>query len=337
MSLNYLEKTIEPYKPLKDINTIVVETNRIFHTFEAKEYDNNHPEIFMQLPPIYEEMCKLLPHDKSLKVLNFGCGTGFEASQLLRNVQNNAQNIETLYCYDLSKEMLDICRQKLKNAAQNIMFVSDLSEIPPDIKFDVLATNSLLHHLPKPFETVAELTKFMAEDCFYFMGHEDSARFYRNRELLNAINAGGSGVDSGDSSLSLNLKRISNIKKYPHYVKRLLGIAGNPYSLTAEKLVETGLFALKPDNNTINLIIDCCVPHDVSMAEEGVGFDFRTMSLHEDWELLYHKTYNFLNTETPMQKLGAADKRKYKMLEEKYPDDGLNFCCVWKRKQKEMK
>ena len=160
MNLKHLEKSIASYKPLKDINTIVIETNKIFHKYDANDYDSKHPEIFEQLPPIYAEMCKLLPATDKLKILDFGCGTGFEAIQLL----NNLKNIELLYCYDISDEMLNICKKKIN--IDSAIFINNIYEIPKNVEFNVLITNSLLHHLPQPFETISGLNKLLSNDCF---------------------------------------------------------------------------------------------------------------------------------------------------------------------------
>lgn len=175
--ISHLERMINPYKPQMDIEKMVIEINKIFHRYDAKLYDSEHPEIFEQLPDIYSQMCMLLPK-KTLRVLNFGCGTGFEAEQILRNIPE----VELLVCYDISNEMLGLCRQKL-NGRRNILFVDKLEEIPPNMQFDLLLTNSLLHHLPNPIKTIQELTKHLSQDSYYIMGHEGSARFYKNTEF----------------------------------------------------------------------------------------------------------------------------------------------------------
>jgi len=343
MNFDYLKKLIEPYRPLKDINIVIVETNRIFHKFEAKDYDGQHPEIFDQLPPIYKDMCGLLPSDKKLKVLDFGCGTGFEAAQLL----DNLENIELIYCYDISKEMLGICKRKLSDRSGGIFFINDIIEIPADMKFDILVTNSLLHHLPQPIETIEGLKKYLSDNCVYIMGHESSVRFYKNRSILKL-----NKLAMKKSFIRRVIKKAINIKRYPYYFRRIFnrgndenGIyianrididnsdINSPYKSTAVDTVKAGLFEIVPTVNIINRLVDCYVPHDAVAAKEGHGFDFKNMELHGEWDLIYSKTYNFLKENVPFYKLSVEKKRKYELLEKEYPDDGLNFCCVWKRKK----
>ena len=327
MNLKHLEKMIKPYKPLHDFDTIVIETNKIFHSFDAKNYDEKHVIVFDRIPQLYKEMCSLLPKDKNLKILNFGCGTGLEASQLLKNLKN----IEVIYCYDISEEMVNFCKVNLKKWEDKIVFLTNTEDIPKDIKFDVLLTNSLLHHLPKPIETINELEKYLSKDSFYIMGHEPSIRYFNNKEVEESLKI---PIKPREYSFVVrNLRRLVNVKHYPHYIKKLLRIKPkereNSYTLTADIVVEKGLFEIQPPNQVIIRLIDCNVPEN---ASEKSGFDFRNISLHNDWDLIYSKTYNFLSDEVPFRKMSKEDQKKYIELEEKYPDDGLNFCCLWKRK-----
>ena len=331
MNLNHLNEIIKAYKPLKDIDTIVIETNKIFHKYDAQNYDNEHPEIFEGLPPIYTAMCDLLPKDEALRVLNFGCGTGFEAGQLF----NNVSNIEHMYCYDLSNEMLEKCKQKLNKWGKRITFCNNIKDIPNDALCNVLVTNSLLHHLPYPMQTIAELQKLLSANAFYIMGHEDSARYYNNKILTEYHNEKNNNVTSlkREGFLAKNIRRILTPGLWAYYIKTIFTREKNhgeisPYHPTALAVVEAGLFEIVPPIDVIIRLVDCHVP----MGVEGIGFDFKALGMEADWELIFSKTYNFLNDRTPFGKLSESDKKQYKLLEEQYPDDGLNFCCVWKRR-----
>lgn len=321
--------SLEAYKPLKDKDAIIVEINRIFHKFDAQTYDKQHPEIFETLPPIYRDMCNFLPKQKALNVLNFGCGTGFEAGQLLSNVSN----IDTLYCYDISTEMLQKCRQKYPPPITDgcsIKYISDLSEIPADIKFDVLVTNSLLHHLPEPFETIDDLTKYMADDCHYIMGHEPSARFFKNTEVAKKV-----AELRKERFASKNLNRLLSFRNYPLYMKAILFPKTDSYRQTALESVKAGLFGVTPPRAVIGRIIDCNVPHNLESALNGIGFDFLNIPLNNEWDLLYSKTYNFTKNNAPYSKLIYKEQRLYDELFTQYPNDGLNFCCLWRKREDE--
>ncbi|NJK52295.1 MAG: class I SAM-dependent methyltransferase [Leptolyngbyaceae cyanobacterium SU_3_3] len=62
---------------------------------------------------------------KEWRILDFGCGTGFEAEQLIRYLPQGS--IAQLTCYDLSPEMLARCRARITPLFSDALFVSDLS------------------------------------------------------------------------------------------------------------------------------------------------------------------------------------------------------------------
>jgi hypothetical protein len=69
------------YQPLVPLPTLVEETNRIYHSFDAGNYDADHLEIRQLWPGLWIEMMQHLPVRGIWRVLDFGCGTGFEAAQ----------------------------------------------------------------------------------------------------------------------------------------------------------------------------------------------------------------------------------------------------------------
>jgi SAM-dependent methyltransferase len=108
---DFLQDTLKPYQPQLEIAQLVVEVNKLFHKFDAKDYDRQHPEIHQQLPPIWQEMICLaidVAETSVWRILDFGCGTGFEAEQLIRNMPEGS--IAELTCYDPSPEMLACCQ-----------------------------------------------------------------------------------------------------------------------------------------------------------------------------------------------------------------------------------
>ncbi|MHC4201305.1 MAG: class I SAM-dependent methyltransferase, partial [Planctomycetota bacterium] len=178
------------YGPQLPIQELVFELNRLYHACEARSYDARHPEISRQLPPLWSEMIGCAGAalgTEAWRVLDFGCGTGFEAEQILSNVENS--RIELLTCYDPCPEMVERCRERL--GALSFPGAVVCSELPPTpeggAKYNVLATNSLLHHLADPAAAVAELLPSLSPNAIHLAGHEPSNRFYRNAECLAAF------------------------------------------------------------------------------------------------------------------------------------------------------
>lgn len=325
MSFEQLSKQIEQYKPLKDIETIIVETNRIFHDVVSSRYDKIHSRAKGENAPIYTDMCKLLPTTGKLRILDFGCGTGFAAEQLIKALEN----IELLCCYDISDEMLEKCKQNItrntKMGGGGVLYVNNFDDMP-NVKFNVLVTNGVLHHLADPMGTIASLKQYISDDCYYIMGSEPNSRYYRNHELLELTK----------ESRSRLLRLLQHLRKHPYSAIEILRryVGTNQSEQTARKTVESGLFALKPSRNAIDRIVELRV-HRGTSSIDGGGFDFLSMSLHDEWELVFSKTFNFLGNRTPYYMSNKRERRKYTMLEAMYPSDGRNFCCVWKRKQAE--
>src|SRR5690348_14835994 len=102
---------LSPYEPQISLTSLVEDVNKIYHSFDAKHYDREHPEIHQQLPAIWAEMIEQLPESSAWRVLDFGCGTGFEAEQVLKQL---GSKMEALVAYDPSPEMLAKCKERLR-------------------------------------------------------------------------------------------------------------------------------------------------------------------------------------------------------------------------------
>src|SRR4051812_17514562 len=84
MSRDHLASLLAPLGPTRPADELVREINRIYHAIEAATYDTTHPEIFDELPAVWRRMFEhvVLPAGP-LTIVDYGCGTGFAASQIL--------------------------------------------------------------------------------------------------------------------------------------------------------------------------------------------------------------------------------------------------------------
>jgi trans-aconitate methyltransferase len=169
-----MEDLLEQYGPPPlSIDQLVIEINKIFHAFDAEIYDNKHREIYEQLPSIWKEMNEKVTESfksKALRILDFGCGTGFEAQQLLRNIPINS--IAGLTCYDPSPEMLEKCRKAISPLFPRTIFSSSLEEaLTPIAPYTLLVTNSVLHHLPDVTSMVRNLLPCLGPNAMWLVGH----------------------------------------------------------------------------------------------------------------------------------------------------------------------
>src|ERR1051326_2504381 len=123
---------------------MVEQINLIYHSFDADHYDSDIAEMRRTWPALWDEMLRQLPPGRSWRVLDFGCGTGFEAGQVLRRLGGK---LYSLVAYDQSVQMLDKARSKIGDP--RVILTTDKSDIKDRAPFDLLITNSVLHHLPE--------------------------------------------------------------------------------------------------------------------------------------------------------------------------------------------
>ena len=317
-------KKLQKWGPQLPLDELIVQVNTIYHSFEATTYDQRHPEVHQQLPPIWKDMLthasKLVESGK-LHILDYGCGTGFEAEQLLENIPHN--RIGSLVCFDSSPEMLSICQHKIQKLFAPTLFFDNLKEIPDSFKYNVLLTNSLLHHLPNPLESIASIDDFLDEGCVWCAGHEPSKRFYKNNSCIELL--------AEYNRVRLLRKCFNPLEVFRKISQRILREEG-VCEQTAQESFRKNLFAHRPPSQIIGLLVDYHVAHSATEAHEGRGFCAKEMSqkLEGKWRLSWWKTYSFMG---PFNEIGLNKKWENKVasIAKEYPYDGANFCGVWKR------
>lgn len=316
---------LEPYKPQMPIEQLVVEVNKLYHAFEAKDYDNRHPEVCKQLPALWGEMvysALALKQQPNWRILDFGCGTGFASAQLIQHLVPDS--ITHLTCYDSSPEMLEQCAIKIRPLFPQAVFCSDIqSLLASERQYNLLATNSVLHHLPDPAATLTDLLPILSANAIWLAGHEPSSRFYKNsvcqREYTRFLK-------------QPRWRRFSSPKLYLYLLKQRLGLVSNPAMQTAKEAVRCGLFLRKPPTRLIGLLVDFHVAHSVKEAQAGRGFDFELLQdvLAPAWQLAWVKTYSFMGSyyEGYISRKWSSVSWELASL---FPNDGANFCSVWQR------
>ncbi len=321
----YLTRLLGKFGPTRPHDELVQDVNRLYHAAEATTYDQRHPEIFNQLPPIWTQMVEVAERDlpmTGITVLDYGCGTGFAASQVLELLGPN--RIRQLICYDPSSEMLDQCRKRLHNSEVAISYCeSETGWRRPGERFvNLLLTNSLLHHLHDPVASVLDLRTQIAPSGVWIAGHEPSARFYRNPECAALLRA---------FDRARRLRLLLSPAMYWRKAAERFGIGDDPASVTARSAYTMGWFQKRPTPQVIGLLVDLHVAGSQTAVAEGRGLDFAELAtqLKPTWSLAWHTTYSFLGTHA--EELAPAIWRaRGHALRAVHPDDGANFCAVWR-------
>lgn len=311
-ALHFAEELAAPYGPAVPVAELVVRLNRIHHGFEAQTYDAAHAEIFEQLPGVWARMAgvagELLRGRESLRVLDYGAGTGFAAAQVADRLKG-----ARITCYDPSPEMLAVCQQRLGRDAEYT-----LDE--PEGRFDLLLTNSVLHHLPD-LEGFCRRAGRLAAGGVWIAGHEPNQAYYLNEECLAL---------AARARQAWRLYRLVRPARLMEVAKRRLGFAKPAGELTARRAVEEGLFARRPPAVVIDRLVDFGVAHDRGEALSGRGLDWgRVLEwLPEGSGIRFRESYNYLG---PLY--SPAMERRYageiERLRKRYPDCGANGCAVF--------
>jgi SAM-dependent methyltransferase len=313
---------VESQLPSRDL---VIELNNIYHVFEAQDYEARHPEIYKHLPGLWREMIGIAVQQcgpRELRILDFGCGTGFEAEQIIRGLPKGT--IAQLTCYDPSAEMLERCHARISPLFPDTVFVSDCEQLQVSGEpYNLLATNSLLHHLFDPLGTITGLLPLLALDAVWLEGHEPSNRFYKNNECVRNLE---------EFLRKRKWRRYLHIGNYLNRVKRIFGLTGDPVRQTAKEAFRKGLFEQEPPVEVINRLVDFHIPRSTEEASSGRGFDFKVMQqdLRSSWELVWVKTYGKM---TPRYEKYYSKKwaQSFRNLASKFPEDGAWFSSVWRR------
>lgn len=315
---SHMNELLAPFAPTRPVPELVVEVNRIFHTFEAKQYDAGHPEIHDQLPGVWQELIGTVAgQQREWSALDVGAGTGFASEQAVKYLPQGT--LRKLTCFDLSPEMLAHCRTRIAPLMPQADFVTALPE--PPAAYNLLLTNSVLHHLPDVDALLARIERVLAPDAWWISGHEPSSRFYRNPACCAHLEA---------YRRHYRWRRFLDPRKYLGRLSRLL--SSDPRQEAAKRCLEAGLFGRLPSIEVIDRLVDFGVAHSADEVEAGRGLDVKEMERRfaGRWKLVHMRSYSYIG-DLFEGGLPAAWRKACADLQQRFPDDGANVCAVWKR------
>jgi len=315
----YLETLAAPFQPQRPMDELVVEMNRLFFDTNARLFEGKHPEIFVQMPPIWKRMLdRVLAHAQApWSILDFGCGVGFCGDMALDNIPHD--EIARLTSIDFAPKILEVCQERLSRRFTRGDYHLDLSTVTGG-DYNLLLTNAVLHHLYDMDLHLRELESRLAPGAWWVLGHEPSARFYRNRECLRVL------------ELERQANRWNRFVRPSKYARRLNWLTyGDMNKRAAKRCVELGLFAKAPSHVVIDRIVDCGVANSVDEANVGRGYDFEEMQerLKGRWSLEAVETYSFMGIHYEGD-LTPYWRRQAERLRADHPKDGANFTALWR-------
>lgn len=161
-------------------NDLDIERNIRIHNRVAKKYARIHGEIYNdieqnRLKNALETALTYVETDSSInKALDFGCGAGNLTTHL------SAIGCEVISC-DVSQGFLDLINSGSYNTKVKTVLLNgkDLSGVP-DNSVDLVATYSVLHHVPDYLTIVKELVRVLKVGGVLYIDHERSDGFWLN-------------------------------------------------------------------------------------------------------------------------------------------------------------
>jgi predicted TPR repeat methyltransferase len=156
----YLETLAAPFQPQRPMDELVVEMNRLFFDTNAHLFEGKHPEIFVQMPPIWKRMLDRVKTaaEAPWSILDFGCGVGFCGNMALDNLPH--ADIARLTSVDFAPKILDVCKESLSRRFTRGDYHLDLSTVTGE--YNLLLTNAVLHHLYDMDQHLRELESRLA-------------------------------------------------------------------------------------------------------------------------------------------------------------------------------
>lgn len=184
------------------------------HNSVYKKYERIHPEIFNSVEQ--ERLRSALSHavseitstENKPKALDIGCGSG-----------NLSRHLSELGCEvtaaDISEHFLRLVTDTVPGVCTHTLNGTDLSEIADD-SFDIVATYSVLHHIPDYLKMVSEMCRVLKPGGVLYIDHEKNENFWNNESKLQEFYAAQKRY-----LLPSKLGRLLNPMWYVHRVRRI--------------------------------------------------------------------------------------------------------------------
>lgn len=152
-----------------------------------KLYSSGNPFIRYINNKRLDEICKLLPRNKEIKILDAGCGEG----QLLERISK--LKYKNLYGADVTKVALEDARKKVKAK----LFLQNLNKMSfPDKFFDVVICTEVIEHIPDYKKALNEFKRVLKKKGLLIISFPNEPlcilmrlAFLRNPKIKDHVNS----------------------------------------------------------------------------------------------------------------------------------------------------
>ncbi len=167
------------------LNQRQVARNVAIHDRIARRYDGIHGEIFN---PIEQDRLRdaleaardlICSSEGTFKALDFGCGSG----NLTRHLLDLGMDVT---CADVSRAFLDLVASRYPKVTTHWMEEGSTAGLA-DSSFDLVATYSVLHHIPDYLAAVGEMARVCKGGGVVVIDHEPSEAYWGANPEYNAF------------------------------------------------------------------------------------------------------------------------------------------------------
>jgi ubiquinone/menaquinone biosynthesis C-methylase UbiE len=164
----------------------LIQNNIEVHDKIYKQYDKRHAEIFNDVEQVRLQLALnkaielISTGTESKTVLDFGCGTGNLTNHLLKfGLKVTAADVSEFFL-----NLISLNHQNdplLETAKLNGTDLSNFS----DNKFDMVATYSVLHHIPDYLQAIVELIRVTKPGGIIYIDHEVNDSYWEKSEIYS--------------------------------------------------------------------------------------------------------------------------------------------------------
>ncbi len=186
---------------------------------ESSQYECLHKEIFN---PIEQERLgralstaikAVRTGSKRLTALDYGCGSGNLTRHLIES------GIKTVSA-DISEGFLALIERNFSQTGiSKVLKINgrDLSNVESD-RFDLVATYSVLHHVPDYLHIVKEMCRVLRPGGVTYIDHEVNESYYkRPKEYIEFLRKAGPIIN-----FKRYLRLLFDVKGYKHIFRRII-------------------------------------------------------------------------------------------------------------------
>ncbi len=330
-TISAINQFVQAYKSNNiTIEDFLNEVSNVYHQLESKDYDKKHIDINENEQYILAciEQKVIISANQKIKILDFGCGTGF-ATQVILN-SNFLQNVENITLFDLSPDMVELAKEKLNNAEVPLFYFENTQGLTNlmNQKFDLVITNAVVHHIPELkgfFEIINNLVK---HGGYYLLSHEPNANFYTNNTLKLKSNQFRK-FKKTMNYLNINywLFKFKIKKKFKNFA------AINILAETNNLLLKKGILAKPLPEYIIPKLIDVHVPlvnfDKQPWGEPGFNANEIIEKYLPQFKIKFVSSYTHIKDEAILHYKKWMEKDKN--LREQFPLDGADVLMLFKK------